>query len=99
MAPTATRKGNATTTTTTTTTTQTVAPSMLLDNDLVVEDTIVSSWEGIHVVIESTQNTFSSNNDSVVSMGNVVVRNLSEEDNNNEEGIQLQGLVTVKNEI
>jgi len=85
--------------TTTTTNTQTVAPSMLLDDDLVVEDTIVSSWEGIHGVSESVQNTFSSNNDSATSMGNVVVIDLSEEDDNNEEGIQLQGLVTVENEI
>mmetsp|Transcript_31596 Transcript_31596/g.35264 ORF Transcript_31596/g.35264 Transcript_31596/m.35264 type:complete len:278 (+) Transcript_31596:427-1260(+) len=88
-----------TTTTTTTTTTQTVAPSMLLDDDLVVEGTIVSSWEGIHGVSESVQNTFSSNNDSATSMGNVVVIDLSEEDENNEEGIQSKGLVPVENEI
>ena len=64
----------------------------LLDIEKVVEeDVIVSSWEDVKEVSESKQNPVSNND---ISMGNIVVIDLLED--NNGEGKQLQGLVTVE---
>jgi len=67
----------------------------LLDDEKVVEEDVkVSSWEDVKGVSESKQNPVSNDD---IAMGNVVVIDLLE--NYNGEGKQLQGLVTVENNI